>query len=363
MTPPTSIRMTASMFVALVIGAATAGLSPGAVFHVLIATDTTAASGLGGDVARDSVLVESLFKNQVPPQQLRIVKLKEADLTPQGILNAVGALPITPGQDVVVFYYSGHGAFIDDPKVGHFFSLPGGQTLTRLELEEKIAARKPLVAATITDCCAVGMRFPGAIRGAAAVKVTQVVSPLFQHLFLKRRGLFSISSSKPGEYSLTRGDGHGSLFTMPFCEYLLKHKQERLNWDRVLVDVGQQVAVDFQKVAAAGQKAGFILKDAQGNPIHQDTQTVYAYCLTPALGMYAKEEGGKLQVTRVVPLSPAAIAGLLEGDVLQEINGASVTTEQQYSDAVDKSPPAMRLKFSRKDNAETAEIQVELNPI
>ena len=170
--------------------------------------------------------------------------------------------------------------------------------------------------------------------------------------------MVSITSSKPGEISLTRGDGKGSLFTYPFVNFVAEHASERLSWDDIVKQVGDQVRQDFDRVTK-GKGVEYPGKD--GATIHQDTQTVHAFVITPALGLRVKAENGGLLITEVLPLSPAFHAGLEVGDTLLEVNGVPISNEQQYSEAVDKSPASMRLKVRDHRRPQVAEVNATLN--
>ena len=55
-------------------------------------------------------------------------------------------------------------------------------------------------------------------------------------------------------------------------------------------------------------------------------------------------------VTNVDPSSPAAAAGLHEGDVIQEVNRRPVTNSQEFAQALKKSGGDSLLLVNRKGN-------------
>ncbi len=322
--------------------------------HVIVACDTSAEADLGGDVVADQTAVQAVFRENIPESQLDMQTILGNELSPQAILQRVNSLQVEKRRDAVVFYFTGHGAY--DESRGHFFALPNRTQLLRSELENAIVAREPRRAVTMTDCCAGGARYRGKALPSLAAKRPSVVSPLFQHLLFDRCGFISITSSKPGEISLTRGDGKGSLFTYPFTMFMRKNADRQFNWETVLTRVASEVKADFKSVT----KGKGIDTDQDGTP-DQWTQTVHPFVLTPALGMRVQSQPEGLRITEIIPLSPAYQAGLETGDILLEINGAPVRTEAEYSTAVDRSPRTMRIKVRDHRQPRVADVVATLN--
>ncbi len=340
----------------LVLGQAWEAAAAGGTVHLIVATDTSEEADLGGDVVADKMGVQRLFESHVPAGQLKVTAIDGDTLSPQSILGAVGSLDVKRYEDSVVFYFTGHGAF--DAERGHFFALPRQTQLLRSELELAIVRREPRTAVTITDCCAGGSRYRGKAPAPSKARgKPTTVSPLFMHLLFDRSGLVSITSSKPSEISLTRGDGKGSLFTYPFVNITGQNVSRRLDWESLIGRVKVQVAKDFQEVT----KGKGIDTDGD-NQIDQRTQTVHAFVITPALGLRVQEVGGQLKITEVIPLSPAFHALLEPNDVVLAINGSPVRTEREFSRAVDRSPRTMTLTVrDNRTNRET-DVQAHLNP-
>ncbi len=331
------------------------GLADGANLHVIIAADTSPQAGLGGDVVVDKKSIKRLFEDHVPAAQLRLQVVKEP-LSTQNIVQAVNGLRVTAQEDSIVFYYTGHGAY--DEAKGHFFDLAAtNQQLLRRHLKQALIKHEPRTAVLITDCCAAGAKFKGNVKAVHVPANPRQISPLLKHLLFDRCGIIDITSSKPGEVSLTRGDGKGSLFTYPFVTYLDKNSQKILSWDKIIGDVKATVQSDFDRVT---KKKG-VDTDGDRSP-DQFTQTVYPFVLTPTLGMRVKFQNGNLVITEVLPLSPAFHAGLEVGDHLLEINGQPLPSEQAYSTAVDNSPRKMVLKVHDPDKGINGTPTAILNP-
>jgi hypothetical protein len=336
-------------------GLASSGSAQAANLHLIIAADTSQEAGLGGDVLADKNSVKQLFQQQVPANRLDVHVLDRSQMSPTGILQAVQNLKVAPREDSVVFYYTGHGAF--DKSKGHFFSLPNRQQLLRSQLRDALIKQEPKTAVMITDCCAAGARFRGTPKALTAKAGPPVISPLLKYLLFEQSGYISITSSKPGEVSLTRGDGKGSVFTYPFVKYLDANRDNVLSWDKIIDDVKVTVQNDFDRVT---KRKGV---DSNGdNRPDQWTQTVHPFVLTPRLGMRVQEQNGNLVITEVVPLSPAFHAGLEVGDHLLAINEQPLRTEREYDAAVDNSPRQMVLKVFDPNKQISGNPTAQLNP-
>jgi len=323
--------------------------------HLIVACDTSAEADLGDDVVADKISVETTFREQIPPAQLNLRMILGEQLSPQSVLQNIDSLRVERQKDVIVFYYTGHGAF--DSARGQFFAMPKQQQILRSEVEAAIIAKEPRVAVSITDCCAAGARFRGKdFTIEPELKAPATISPLFHHLLFARCGLISITSSKPGEVSLTRGDGNGSLFTYPFTQYVRRNASRTIGWETLVEEVSKTVKEDFTSIT----KGKGVDANRDGRP-EQWTQTVHPFVLTPALGMWVEKQGAELLITGVIPLSPAYHAGLEKNDAVLEINGSPLSSEQEYSDAVDRSPQTMSLKIRDHRRQRVIDVTAKLN--
>ena len=78
------------------------------------------------------------------------------------------------------------------------------------------------------------------------------------------------------------------------------------------------------------------------------------------VGIEMDEEDGKLTILRVEDESPAAEAGLREGDVLVAVNDQPVNTLKEYADVLRKLEPgdAVKIRFLRGSELRSAETRV-----
>ena len=76
---------------------------------VIIATDDDAPD-MGEDMAKNSKMMISMIKRNVPRSRSQIVKVPARSLTPATVLRTIEATG-AGADDAVLFFYSGHGAY------------------------------------------------------------------------------------------------------------------------------------------------------------------------------------------------------------------------------------------------------------
>jgi hypothetical protein len=140
---------------------------------------------------------------------LRLEVQSGDDVRPDAILNYYKTVPSGPN-DVLVFYYSGHGATIEGR--GHALTTSHG-TLMRSTLRAAMEARRPRLCVVLSDCCSTLVK-PRRVPPAptAPAPAPPRVSPLLRCLFLQHRGVVDMTSSSFGESSWSDTD-RGGVFT------------------------------------------------------------------------------------------------------------------------------------------------------
>jgi len=331
--------------------------------HLVIACDANPAARVEIAVTADAANVQRVFSSNVPPDVLEIEKLEPEEMTPRGITDAIQNLRIARG-DVIVFYFSGHGAYNDE--MGHFLDLPKRGPLRRQILRETIRTKRPRLAVILTDCCYVFKPPPldAAPRHTPVVPAARI-APLFDSLFFRCTGVVDMTSSKQGEVSMTRDDPHeGSLFTYPLVGFLEQNNQIRKDWNDLYQAVRNQVRLDFQK---SNPKGVDIDRDGIAD---QETQTVVAAELGdrgapngPAFGASVTRVPGfaGVRLVQVIPGTPAEFAGFELNDVILGINGRPVNDDAGYHAAINQSPPVMALRFWNSRNGLIYTTNVKLN--
>lgn len=357
--------------------------------HVLIAADTKvdrAGPAVAKSVQIDREKLERLFRENVPETQLSIHTLPENKIWAADILEAVDKTEIGP-DDTFIFIYTGHGAY-DNKKMQQFFQLsadqrgkpyPGQNDLFRNDVLERMKRKQARLTVMITDCCN--------IRSEAKVDPTREtvafyrhakptrISPAFESLFIFRKGLADITSSKIGEASgIDTNNWKGSCFTYPLVDLLTVNRDDELyDWKTLMDELTPKVQTAFAEAYPKGANGQF-------------RQTVYAYSYPgmseegfaapaevpavsqssalrqgPRFGIRAvANTGGGIRVTEIIKDSPGEKAGFENGDIIFEINDKPINNEQEYSDAVDASPKEMRLKLKNSRDGQIITPTIEL---
>ncbi|MDR3233333.1 MAG: caspase family protein [Planctomycetaceae bacterium] len=355
--------------------------------HLLIAAHGNASGGIDGSVKHDGENICGLFVNNVPADRLDIVKLQPKDFTQDGIFRTIRDLKIEQAdKDVIVFYYSGHGAY-DETTNAQFLDM-GNEQVYRVKILEEIKKRKSRLTVLLTDCCNIKSKYEGRerygiVERCAPAEVSEV-SPLFQNLFFNEgilgTGIVDITSSVKGEFSFCSKDKSGSLFTNVLVNILGAKTEKKLDWKTVTDAITSEVKKEFNKDSAFYTKeADYAFKSIGLPHVQQTTQTVAVFSLSGAaippssvpaapvnkirFGVRALPntgpEGG-MKITEVIKGTPAERESVEAGDVFLSINGNDVNTEEEYSKAVDASPQEMKVVLiNTRDNRKyTATIKL-----
>jgi hypothetical protein len=349
--------------------------------HLVILADTLDEKiGLADKI--DLARMESIFTANVPPRQLRIVALSGQNATPRNTLRAIGGLNVAAGQDAVVFYYSGHGAFVKE-KNDHIL-VPNKQYLYRSSVRDAIRRLQPRLAVLITDTCSVFIPAPP---GVGAPPPAEELSPLFRALFFETKGLVDISCTKPGEVATGNGD-IGGWFTAAMCQRLSQNDQPA-TWATILADT-QKGVLEAHPNAKQTAYAISPLPGTGGNqpdnvdPLPAAGPVVGAPPTAPGAGApgqgprfgvavresrRAQQHGG-VEVSQVYGGYPGAkllnpetgrTHQLIVGQhVITHVNGRPITSQAEFSRAIDDSPQDMTVRVYNLDAGTHREYKVTL---
>lgn len=200
--------------------------------YVLAVGDTSEKSGLSFSTGPDLEYVFDAFYANVPGGQLVTYNNPMADFADGSsrelqnpwegpdvrgdlvdmknkILRAIDNCP-SGRNDTLVVFYTGHGAYDDD---GHFLVMPDGKNrLYRKTILDRLARKSPRLAVLITDTC--NLHVPSGMQPGPTPQMIppQTISPLFDSLFIRSRGVVDINSSSEGEVSV--GAIGGGLLTL-----------------------------------------------------------------------------------------------------------------------------------------------------
>lgn len=260
---------------------------------VIIATDDGAPK-IGADMAKNSTMMISMIKRNVPRNRSQIVKMPASSLTAAAVQRSIALLP-TAADDTVLFYYSGHGAY-DTTRQQTYLMMSNdrGQAVLYVgQIRRSIEARGVRFVAIVVDCCN-NLR---PVRGLGPIVPWEPgddrppeISPVFQHLFFEPAGSVIIESSAPGEYAIIepaiqfrdprRGiyEVHsGSLFTQCFSQVVESPLQEDEGehlpeWSQVCRKTQERIDMRFPELCPRG-----VIPLGNGQLFAQKCQTVTAW--------------------------------------------------------------------------------------
>lgn len=109
-------------------------------------------------------------------------------------------------------------------------------------------------------------------------------------------------------------------------------------------------------------EAGTLYSKSQVESANMDMYTLYDKTSGPVFGVEAiNNDGVGVKVSKVLTGMPGEKTGFEVGDVILEINGQKITSEQDYSDAVDRAGLMMRVKLIDCKTNQQVEADVTLN--
>lgn len=179
--------------------------------------------------------------------------------TKQNLLTVLNGLNCSP-QDIVFFYYSGHGAHanagLEDKFPQMCMNNPAVQSLfvPVRQVEEIIRSKNPRLRVIITDCCndidesgTVSVKsFLDGKRGATVVKGD--VADNYRRLFVNARGKVMATSSQLGQTSGCavdrEGNDLGGYYSLFFWSVLVKYCEEGTSptWKDIIATIKSAVS-------------------------------------------------------------------------------------------------------------------------
>lgn len=352
------------------------------VVRALLVLDTDA--GIAG-LEADRGHVERILA-AAPPGRVQQTVLSGPQVDRDAILRHVETVVVNP-DDALFVYYSGHGA--TDPTRGHAFELHKGGTLFRSELRTAMMRRNPRLIVLLSDSCSNRKLLAGGAAGARTV--SRGPNPaLVSRLFFDHRGMVDVNSST---YSREReieqvswGESQrGGLFTFAFYNLLCRDDlPDDIRWhefsDR-LRRSAEEVYASYRSNTLAGRST--LAPDEREILVRQDRQTPQTLTIGPIhetvlpndlatgppsdsgprLGLSVLARNGPgLEVTDVEPGSPAALRGFEPGDIVFEVDGSPVATEDQFTAAIDRidGPRTVRFVIGDRNDGRRLSVAVRL---
>jgi hypothetical protein len=214
----------------------------GSTLHAIIAADThdeTIGKSVEIDLENIKTLLRSIQQNT--GLGLQTHSFSGEQLTRNNVNLALNQLSVEPN-DVVIFYYSGHGINLN--KGSKWPALVfGGRFLNLDKVRDQIKAKNPRFFMVLADACNNLAQVISSHRG-----VGDKGRPLpknYQSLFLNYRGNIIASSSIPGQKSWG-SHGQGGFFTHAFLTHLIEElaSSSTPNWQTIMERAKQPLPTD-----------------------------------------------------------------------------------------------------------------------
>jgi hypothetical protein len=349
--------------------------------HVLFVGDTAdARKGFQDGVLADRATVERAFRLRVPADRLTFTALVGADGKPDQVVDYYRNLKSGPN-DGLVFYFSGHGGTFRDRTgrfVQHTIALgcnpPGGVLGRRMPRETVINAmrqKNPGLIVVLTDCCTNNFtrEVPIIITSPPPPVPPTEIDPLVRFLFFEHRGIVDVTAE---EKEGAMGSNEGGYFTLTFGRLLDQEpasfkpaEKDFVTWTVFADHLKRQTSRFFQEQYYRPQKAA-------GKEPEQEDQVPRIFQVPGGatvarpkwrFGVQTFDNGGSgVLVRRVFPGTPAARAGLEDGDVILSINGKALRSRADFADAVDNCDGTITVEV-RKSTGESARREIKLEAL
>ncbi len=225
----------------LIVGGLSA-MTFGADLHFIVLADTLA-EGIGTEDDLDNA--QSWAQDIADNTGLRLVfrQLSGNNLTIDQTRNLLSNLQVA-SDDVVYFYYSGHGGNPGDsiwPTLYFTSSTSWGDEVSFDEVVETLRPKNPRLLIVMTDCC--NSYMDSGYPAFRPLPFGSADQQSFRHLFLDFQGTVLVTGCAPGEYSLG-GPGQGGVFSYNFMEsfYDLARSGQMVTWETLLARTAEETA-------------------------------------------------------------------------------------------------------------------------
>lgn len=214
------------------------------VFHAILFTDTkdnTIGKATELDLSKVSSMLVEAQSSMEGEMEFKYYIYPGNYCNPENLHRVLNGMNVSP-QDVVFFYYSGHGTRSmhdksEYPQICLGLSISRQSEMISLEgLDMEIAKKNPRLRFTISDCCnSVGEDVSPKLEiSKSASIVSSQIKANYKKLFLKKHGRVIVTSSRKGETSACNLK-MGGFFT--FClMYVMEQalKQNVTDWNTIM---------------------------------------------------------------------------------------------------------------------------------
>ncbi len=212
-------------------------------FHAIMFADTFDQS-IGESCASDYDRMEVEFATIARANGMKLEPhyFRDFDFTKAQIVSTLKNLKCS-NQDIVYFFYSGHGARAENDKSKWPQLALGGAQKTDEDfyplafVDKMLAEKKPKFRIIMADCCNSvlhGLSVKKERSGPSIIDGEKKAFDVYRNLFREPTGSVIVTSASPGEYAL--GIKEGGLFSMSFLEELQKAvvAASPLDWNGLL---------------------------------------------------------------------------------------------------------------------------------
>jgi hypothetical protein len=349
--------------------------------HVLVVVDTAEENPVFREGGRsDRANWEKLLREGVPADRYTLKVLEGDNLQPNQIVDYFRDLKTGPNEGLV-FFYTGHGATFRDRNdrfVQHTILLGcnnAKRTLgRRMPRETVINAMRQKNAGLIvilTDCCADAFKSkaPILITAPGPGEPAKEIWPTVRNLFFEHRGIVDITAEEKESALAT---SKGGLFTQTLMNLLERNpsyfkpaEKDFVTWATFAEHLKRDTSRMYKDVVYEPARA-------KGEPPEQENQVPKVFQVPGGVaaarpkwrfGVQTFDNGGNgVLVRRVFPDTPAARAGLEDGDVILSINGKALRGRADFADAVDNCDGTITVEV-RKSTGEAVKREIKLEAL
>lgn len=303
--------------------------------------------------------IQTAFTTNVPQRLYSFHELSGDQATATQITRTIRSVPID-SDDTIIFIFSGHGAF-DTNSNEHVITLSNGENIARSAIRKELQRKGAKLNVLITDTCSNFRKFATNSPSANGV---QKVTPLFDELFFRTRGVVDISATKPGE--LGQINSGGSAFIRGFTS-VLYNSNRRISWAEVVAETNINTKNDdwFQNLNQTAYAVA-PLPSRENNNAPVPRQKYW-------LGAYAQAySGGGVEITKVVANSPASQIRDSRNnsfqlvpfrDIVTHVNGRAVNNNDQFIAAIRASGRIAKLRVYDRQTRQAGLYDAYLTPL
>lgn len=211
---------------------------PGTLHAILCIADHESDIGEAGlaDMRSISNWLDQISQNTGMPLNKILLTGTGSNLTQSALTNTIAGLSVN-SNDVILFYYTGHGAANENPGGSKWplMAFLNDELVDYAVISEQVKAKGARFVITMADCCN---------NYSYQAKHTPFVpkggSNGFQTLFLQQRGHIVMSAASKGEFSL--GGIDGGMFTNQFLSAFYSNaSSDSPSWQTIMQQASQML--------------------------------------------------------------------------------------------------------------------------